>query len=639
MYRREYLISWAVESLFVPGGYLLGRTFSGHKIWIEDRSLDRHVVVLGKTGSGKSNALRVLIREIINKQKGSVLLFDPHGDLASDIIQTYPDRSIMLPIGSLKTEEGEFAITMNPLQDAKENPEFYAGWIREAFISNTELSQGTWGPRLEVIFSSLMSEMIRIYDGPTLLILLGLLVDKSKMRHFLNSVTSPELASFFQLLMSDWRGWGQYVTSSVNKILPLLTDRGIRNLISGERDSTDFSALFNSTGNIIIPEVWKSNVSDEGFRVVSILILMKVWSLRMRSPSGVQTPLYIVFDEAQHVPQTVLDRLLREGRKFGLRLILATQYLGEESRLLRADIQGNVGTFLVFSMSGEDASRVAGIFFSGELRSKIEEIISNQPLYRAVFWTTDERGMHGPVTLVPEKFSVPEQHGEIALVRTQSVVRHGIRLETTTKEELPDLHQYLVDKISDYVFDHGGQFQTKVAVDDIVPDGIVDLDSQRLYLEVEVSDLAAFSKVLEKIVHYSGKPLIFLVPPGNASRLFEKIVLAVEDECSRGKVSLLRNIQAISIMEYQGGLKFFTAQKLKTLKTSYLKSGTFLSTIHDLGTPELRFFILDKIARRTPQIRREDIVPVFGSLAARRALDILFVDGQISIRRLFGVEK
>ena len=152
MYRREPVISSSAESLLSEKGWRIGRTHGGSAVRLIPDLLSTHAAIMGKTGSGKSNILRLIISSISQSSDGSIILLDPHGDLATDVAKSFPESAIMIPAKSIFIEEDERSITMNPLQGASENPEFYTGWIRDTFASNGVFSQGTWGPRLEVVF-------------------------------------------------------------------------------------------------------------------------------------------------------------------------------------------------------------------------------------------------------------------------------------------------------------------------------------------------------------------------------------------------------------------------------------------------------------------------------------------------------
>ena len=62
-------------------------------VWfsVDERQRRLHTFVVGRTGVGKSVLLHNLIRHyLVWNQKPSVVLFDPHGDLASGLVKFDP---------------------------------------------------------------------------------------------------------------------------------------------------------------------------------------------------------------------------------------------------------------------------------------------------------------------------------------------------------------------------------------------------------------------------------------------------------------------------------------------------------------------------------------------------------------------
>src|SRR5258708_3254307 len=56
------------------------------QIYLPLENMYHHIYLLGKTGRGKSSFLTALASDIINKRRGTVFIFDPHGDFLKDVI-------------------------------------------------------------------------------------------------------------------------------------------------------------------------------------------------------------------------------------------------------------------------------------------------------------------------------------------------------------------------------------------------------------------------------------------------------------------------------------------------------------------------------------------------------------------------
>ncbi len=72
--------------LRLPRGLVIGgHKFSGLELHLDPRAIDYHVAVVGATGTGKSRLVKALIEEILEKTNYSVIVFDHTGVDYSDI--------------------------------------------------------------------------------------------------------------------------------------------------------------------------------------------------------------------------------------------------------------------------------------------------------------------------------------------------------------------------------------------------------------------------------------------------------------------------------------------------------------------------------------------------------------------------
>ena len=78
-----------MESDFIP----IARTAAGAGVVFSREDRERHLYVVGKSGSGKSTFLYNLAMGDIAAGEG-VAVIDPHGDLALDILDAVPRSRI-----------------------------------------------------------------------------------------------------------------------------------------------------------------------------------------------------------------------------------------------------------------------------------------------------------------------------------------------------------------------------------------------------------------------------------------------------------------------------------------------------------------------------------------------------------------
>lgn len=649
MYRRSNIISNSPLNFVLDQGLGIGKSTSGKDLFLDAERLQRHLLVIGKTGSGKSNFLKVLINGIISGDEGSVLLLDPHGNLGREVAAMFPQYSAIISPNSIEENGGALSVSLNAISidSSPQSNNLAAGWIKDAFSSEGVFSHGTWGPRLEVVFTSILQEQLRKNPESTLADLLNLLIDGTMMRKFISNAESRELRSFLKMQIADWRGWNQYVTSSINKLLPLLTDPGIRRLISGKVDSFNLLGLFRQKSTVVIPEIWRNVVPDDSFKIIGMLLLLKLWLQRIHSYDPKKDkPIYMFFDEAQLVPSGILDRLLREGRKFGFRIVIATQFLGRGLEGLSETIRGNVGNIVSFNLFEEDAREISSNYFSGNLQRKLQDVLKAQPVHSAVIWSQDELGISGPLSFTPLVDESSENQLLFEGIRVQSLKKLGTVMN---EEKEPtgdtDLHEFLILKFQDYLLKKGIEGQRHHSFHGIYPDLYFVLNDSTVFVEVEVSDLVNIGRVAEKILNYSGKQLIFITPPGASASLFERVLQYMGNNGFKLLEKLEKNsrdlLSRVSILEYDNGFHFLSAGRLRRLRIEHLLQGTFSRTLNELAFGEIRSYIyglMSKEGLTRLEFPVDKISKVFGNENCEKAMKKICRNSSlVSFHDLFAV--
>jgi hypothetical protein len=130
---------------------------------------------------------------------------------------------------------------------------------------------------------------------------------------------------------------------------------------------------------------------------------------------GQRVPHTLYIDEVQLFDTSALRGISAEGRKFALRLVMATQYLGALGRELQRAIRANVATTMLLQPSADDARLVRD-----EFEPLTERDLVNLPRFRMAVRTEldgDARVLTADV--LPE----PRSLGSAALVRRLSNAR------------------------------------------------------------------------------------------------------------------------------------------------------------------------------------------------------------------------
>jgi hypothetical protein len=176
-----------------PQIFPIAKTSHGAGVVFSREERERHVWIVGKSGSGKSTFLFNLAMSDIVKGEG-VAVIDPHGDLAEDILDAIP-RSRINDVCYLDAGETEHPVGFNPATKiAPERRALAASGIVAAF---KHLWSDSWGPRLEHFLYHGIAALIS-REHATLIDLARLYTDDRFRERVISSATDPETLRFWQ---------------------------------------------------------------------------------------------------------------------------------------------------------------------------------------------------------------------------------------------------------------------------------------------------------------------------------------------------------------------------------------------------------------------------------------------------------
>jgi len=514
------------KAFFTEGSALLGRTFSGHKVYLPDEALDSHILILGKTGMGKSTVLNSLCEGIISRKLGNVILIDPHETLSRRLLSVFESERIYAVSPSTEILENvSKSLQFNVLSNngTSESREVISGWIRDLFFHEEAFSGGTWGPRLEVVFRVLLTGYMDDVESPSLEGFLQIVADTEKMKGYLKKSKNKVVSEYFRDIAVNHKSWTEYIGSTVNKLLPIVTNSAIHNLISGENQNDSLKS-FLKDGSGFVPIVMdRSSMSEETYRMVSIMLLSFIFNIiRSADYSTYPTRHYVIIDEAQSLPAGIIMRLLNEGRKYGIRLILSTQHLKGLSLEVTRSVMANTGTFISFSLSGDDAQILSDNVFPFPVNRRISEIMKAQGRHSALVWNLSSYGQNGPLSFRTQPLDdIPEDISREVI--RNSILKYGsVNIEKAVFQR-SDLHQGILEKFRDFIIKNDIKWQDSRMLSGHIPDGMFLHRGTEYIVEVENSDLSHKFRLLQKIAIYSGRKIIFICREGGGLAALEMI--------------------------------------------------------------------------------------------------------------------
>lgn len=356
-------------------GFMLGRNGSlsdSRPIAIPDDARARHLYTLGQTGTGKSTFLFHLIMQDIRAGRG-VCVIDPHGDLVEKVMANMPDERIG-DVALFDPTDDEHPVGFNPL-DVTDPLE--RDLVCEGLLA---LFERMWPPEfVGPIFQHNVRNAVRmmfhladlghIPAPPSLLSLPRFLGDRPLLRKLQTRVTDPAVRVYLDQAVTDSALRKEVVEHVVSKFNVLLSNSRVRNMI-GRRDKQLNIERVIEEGRVFLVRLPTGQLGELTARFLGFLLLSRVQNVilaRAERPRESRRDYYVYVDEFQNFLTESFTILLAEGRKFGVNMVIANQFLGQledknvRQRILGA-IFGNVGTIVAFRVGHEDADEISRQF-------------------------------------------------------------------------------------------------------------------------------------------------------------------------------------------------------------------------------------------------------------------------------------
>lgn len=326
------------------------------------RQADRafHMHVIGKTGTGKTTLLELLLRQDIDAGRGLTLI-DPHGDLALRVLG-YAKKSGRAAI-YLDAADPAAPYGYNPLKPISEShiPLAVSG-LMEVFKKRFA---DAWGVRMEHV---LRNALYAILDtgGGTLSDILRLLADKDYRTSIARRIKNEPVRLFWQ---SEFPAYAdRYRVESAapiqNKIGAFLADPRMRRLVTEPKTNLSFRRIMDG-GQVLIVNLARGTVGEDSSSLLGALLVTSIALAaysRANTPEAERRIHYLVVDEFQSMTTLAVADMISELRKYRLRLVLAHQHMEQLEEDVKHAVIGNAGTLISFRIGAEDAQLISKEF-------------------------------------------------------------------------------------------------------------------------------------------------------------------------------------------------------------------------------------------------------------------------------------
>ena len=335
--------------------------------WIDGNKLfQRHAVITGSTGSGKSYSAAVLIEQIANLPSANAVVFDIHGEYKSldgDHIKQYrvagpsdvvSEGILFLPYWLLTYEE-----MLSMVLDRSDN-----NAPNQAMLFNTNVT----AKKKETLISigkDELAESITV-DSPVPFSMTDLL-------HLFHTLDAEKVEGSKPGTTKQGDYFGK-LTRFIQRLEAKTNDKRLNFMFSADEMLLEYSFLNKLCISLMAPACNGGGVKIIDFSEVPSDILPLIVSLVARLIFSVQQwtkrdsihPIALFCDEAHlYLPQNVqksseqssvdnFERIAKEGRKYGVGLVVITQRPSEVSRT----ILSQSGNFIAMRLTNSDDQNI-----------------------------------------------------------------------------------------------------------------------------------------------------------------------------------------------------------------------------------------------------------------------------------------
>ncbi|MDP2664140.1 MAG: type IV secretion system DNA-binding domain-containing protein, partial [bacterium] len=321
-------------------------------IKIDDRR--RHVYLIGKTGMGKTVAMKNMAIQDIQEGHG-VGFVDPHGEAAEELLDFIPSSRVNDVI-YFNPSDLNYPIAFNLMEKVDlEHRHLVASGLMGVF---KKIWPDVWSARMEFILNISILALLE-YPGSTLLGINRMLADPEYRKKVVDKIPDPVIRSFW--LQEYARYTQRYeveATAAIqNKVGQFISNPLVRNIIGQVRSSIDMRKVIDEK-KILILNLSKGRVGEDNSKLLGALLITKLQLATMSRvdiPEESRADFFLYVDEFQNFATESFTNILSEARKYRLSLTLGHQYITQMEEPVRDAVFGNMGTIISFRVGAEDA--------------------------------------------------------------------------------------------------------------------------------------------------------------------------------------------------------------------------------------------------------------------------------------------
>lgn len=317
---------------------------------------ERHVYIIGATGTGKTTMLEYAMLQDMKNGKGLAVV-DPHGDLSKFVLRHVPkdrvDDVVYFNPFDYDYPPGLNLMELKP--DLSGNRLAYEkDIVAEAVIEifrKIFSEDGTGGHRIEYVLRNAVHTALTV-EGATLFTVYDLLTDPKYRKQVVRNLDNPRLKNFWN---NEYGRAGSYQQVSFSKGVTTKIGRfefspTAKRIVEQPKSTINFEDIMDS-GKILVCNLAKGAIGSDTSELFGITVLAKLQmaaNRRIMMEEEDRRPFHLYVDEFQHFATTSFTEILSQARKFKLYITMAEQSTSQQDKQVVNNILNNAGTIICF---------------------------------------------------------------------------------------------------------------------------------------------------------------------------------------------------------------------------------------------------------------------------------------------------
>ncbi len=354
----------APSQIPTSGLYIGQSTYRGttRPVYVQEDDRRRHMYIIGKTGTGKTELLKDMIMQDIRAGHG-ICFMDPHGDAVEDILKMIPPERAEDVIYFDPADEDR-PVGMNLLEAGSEQQMHFVATaiINLMYKLYDPYKTGIIGPRFE---HSVRNAMLTAYEvpGATFIEVVRILTDPAFVQELIPKIKDPMVRRYWtdQIAQTAEFHKSEVLDYIVSKFGRFVTNKMIRNIIGQSKSTINLREIMDNK-KILLINISKGRLGEENSSFLGLILVPRILMAalsRADIPESQRVDFYMYVDEFQNFATPDFAQILSEARKFRLSLCVANQFVGQIDEEVKNAIFGNVGTIMSYRVGVTDANYLA----------------------------------------------------------------------------------------------------------------------------------------------------------------------------------------------------------------------------------------------------------------------------------------